>query len=49
MEKYIKLKKAAGIPVDPETKETFIKRFWKNLTHRNPEEAKKHKDKLKNK
>jgi hypothetical protein len=46
MEKYKRLKKAAGLHVEPETKESFIKRFWINLTHKNPIDAEKHRDKL---
>lgn len=46
MEKYIKLKKATGEHVEPETGEAFFKRFWINLLHKNPVDAEKHKDKL---
>ena len=49
MYRFKRLKKAAGLHVEPETRESFIKRFWINLTHRNPVEAKKHREKLKNK
>jgi len=41
-----KLKRTVGIEVEPDTKESFIKRFWKNLLHRNPEDRGKHGDKL---
>lgn len=47
MEKYIKLKKATGVHVEPETEESFFKRYWINLLHKNPVDVGKHRDKLK--